>query len=515
MISTVREIMGLTTARLIAVVLIFITVSYTVSCLFSYFRPNLCQLPGPFLARFTRLWKVYINLKGDSHLTYQKLHDKYGPIIRTGPNSVSIGDAAMIPEIYLQGSLYQKSSYISAFTFTIDGVTVENIFTSRDAAQHKLMRASVASKYSLSSMLQLEPLFDECIPLFIAHMDKRAGTAIDFGEWLSWFSFDLTGLLSFQELFGFMDQARDINSAIKAGWATMTYGTVVGQFPAAHKYLFGSATLVGIVDKVWEKNPMNMIQQTAIAAMKKYDLEKPTNVRGDLLEYLRQKQLKDSEFMTDREVMNSILIFFIGAVDTNSTALRAIFYYLVKTPRTYATLVKELQIAEAKGLLSDVISFQEGSKLPYLQACIKEAMRMHPTIGSPFDRVVPKGGVVLNEHFIPEGTDIGITGWVTQRDKTVFGADADFYRPERWLEVDEAQTRKMDKNMLAFGLGNRSCIGKHVAMMVLTKTVGQIVRNFDMEWASDKEEWDLKCRMQVRQSGVIMRLKRREAEKEI
>ncbi|KFY52914.1 hypothetical protein V496_08064 [Pseudogymnoascus sp. VKM F-4515 (FW-2607)] len=344
-------------------------------------------------------------------------------------------------------------------------------------------------------------------------MDKRAGTAVDFGEWLSWFSFDLTGLLSFQEMFGFMDQAWDINGAVQAGWSTMTYGTLVGQFPAAHKYLFGSPTVVGIVNRLWKTNPMNMIQQTAYAAMSKYDLENPTDMRGDFLDYLRQKQQKDSTLMDEREVMNNLLIFFIGAVDTNSTALRAIFYYLVKTPRTYATLVKELEDADAKDLLSDVLSFQEGQKLPYLQACIKEALRMHPSVGSPFDRVVPKGGAVLNGHFVPEDTVVGITGWVTQRDKSVFGADADFYRPERWIEVDERQTRIMDKNMLAWGLGNRSCIGKHVAMMVLTKTVGQIVRNFNMEWASEKEEWNTTCRMQVRQTGVIMRLKRREAEK--
>lgn len=43
--------------------------------------------------------------------------------------------------------------------------------------------------------------------------------------------------------------------------------------------------------------------------MKKYDLEKPTDMRGDLLEYLRQKQLKDSTIMTEAEVMNNILIF--------------------------------------------------------------------------------------------------------------------------------------------------------------------------------------------------------------
>ncbi|OBT64722.1 hypothetical protein VE03_05892 [Pseudogymnoascus sp. 23342-1-I1] len=512
MLPVFQEIIGLTVAHLSIVILVFITVSYSVSCLLSYFRPHLRELPGPFLARFTHMYKVYISFKGDTHIVHQKLHKKYGPIVRTGPNSVSIGDAAMIPEIYLQGSTYQKArfpspfqrrdadvvqaSYITGFTFTIGGQLMENMFTSRDAAQHKMMKSSVASKYSLSSMLQLEPLIDKCIPFFIGHMNKRAGTAVDFGEWLSWFSYDLTGLLSFQEMFGFMEEARDINGAVKAGWATLTYGTLVGQFPAAHKYLFGNPTMVAIINRLWETNPMNMIQQTAYAAMAKYDLEKPTEVRGDLLDYLRQKQLKDSTIMNEREVMNNILIFFIGAVDTNSTALRAIFYYLVKTPRTYATLVKELEDADAKGLLFDVLSFQQGQKLPYLQACIKEALRMHPSVGFPFDRVVPKGGAVLNGKFVPEGTVVGITGWVTQRDKSVFGADADFYRPERWIEVDERQTRIMDKNMLAWGLGNRSCIGKHVAMMVLTKTVGQIVRNFDMEWASEKEEWDTKCRMQ-------------------
>jgi hypothetical protein len=65
-------------------------------------------------------------------------------------------------------------------------------------------------------------------------------------------------------MFGFMDQARDINGAIGAGWATITYGAVVGQFPAAHKYLFGNPTLVGIIDSIWEKNPINMIQQVCM-----------------------------------------------------------------------------------------------------------------------------------------------------------------------------------------------------------------------------------------------------------
>ncbi|KFX98401.1 hypothetical protein V490_02328 [Pseudogymnoascus sp. VKM F-3557] len=67
------------------------------------------------------------------------------------------------------------------------------------------------------------------MPLFVAEMDKRAGLAIDFGSWCSWYSFDLTGLLSFQELFGFMEQAKDINGVIESSWSFMSYGTLVGQ----------------------------------------------------------------------------------------------------------------------------------------------------------------------------------------------------------------------------------------------------------------------------------------------
>ncbi|KFZ18394.1 hypothetical protein V502_04114 [Pseudogymnoascus sp. VKM F-4520 (FW-2644)] len=195
--------------------------------------------------------------------------------------------------------------------------------------------------------------------------------------------------------------------------------------------------------------------------------------------------------MTDRDLINNILIFFVGAVNTNSASLRACFYYLVKTPYTYAKLVKELQDADAK-------------------ACVKEAPRMYPIVGMPFDRVVPKGGAILSGHFVPEGTVVGISGWATQRDKGVFGDDAESFRPERWLDADDKQVRVMDRSMLAFGQGTRGCVGKHVAMMALTKTVGQIVRVFDMEWAAPREEWELTCRQHVRQTGVIMRLKRRE-----
>lgn len=72
------------------------------------FRKGLRTLPGPFVARFSVLYRLSLVYKGNAPHTYRKLHAKYGPIVRTGPNHVSVSDADMIPVIYGTGSNFKK-----------------------------------------------------------------------------------------------------------------------------------------------------------------------------------------------------------------------------------------------------------------------------------------------------------------------------------------------------------------------------------------------------------------------
>ncbi|OBT59276.1 hypothetical protein VE04_00365 [Pseudogymnoascus sp. 24MN13] len=126
MLSILQENHGATAGQLALVASVFLTISLLSSCVISYFRSGLRELPGPVLARFTLLWKVWVHIKGDAHVVYQNIHKRYGPIVRTGPNNVSIGDASMIPEIHLSGHSYRKSSDLAPFTFMIDGRSVES-----------------------------------------------------------------------------------------------------------------------------------------------------------------------------------------------------------------------------------------------------------------------------------------------------------------------------------------------------------------------------------------------------
>ncbi len=142
--------------------------------------------------------------------------------------------------------------------------------------------------------------------------------------------------------------------------------------------------------------------------------------------------------------------------------MRAIIYHLLKSPRQYATLKQELDSATASGQLSTPnIEYAEAIKLPFLNACIKEGMRLHPSVALTMPRIVPEGGEEFNGYYVPAGYRVGVNPAVVQYDKSVFGEDADTFNPERWLGP---AAKEMEKAMVPFGAGSRTCIGKNVSI---------------------------------------------------
>lgn len=82
--------------------------------------------------------------------------------------------------------------------------------------------------------------------------------------------------------------------------------------------------------------------------------------------------------------------------------------------------------------------------MPYLQAVIKEALRLHPATGLPLWRVVPEGGAEISGQYFPAGTTVGLNTWVAHYSEEVFGPDAAVFQPERWTESSEEEIKKMD-----------------------------------------------------------------------
>lgn len=88
---------------------------------------------------------------------------------------------------------------------------------------------------------------------------------------------------------------------------------------------------------------------------------------------------------------------------------------------------------------------------------MKEAMRCHPGVSFPLERVVPEGGTILCGVHLPAGTIVGMNPAVVHHDKTIFGDDAEAFRPERWIKSSREQISLMDRHLMTVSLLKCRC----------------------------------------------------------
>lgn len=210
-------------------------------------------------------------------------------------------------------------------------------------------------------------------------------------------------------------------------------------------------------------------------------LESRANVAEDtshpdlLQKFIRAS--KDSPETLDMTGIVSLLMSTIsGAGDTTATTVIALLYNLMKNPTVMRKLISEIDAAD----LSTPPSYAEVSRLPYLNAVIKESMRVYTTPTWPIERQVPRGGATIAGMFFPEGTTVGCMPAAIHFNPSAFGQDAEVFRPERWLEVEDDTLRGMEAAHLAFSRGRRSCLGQHIATMQMKKVISSLLMTFEV-----------------------------------
>ena len=215
---------------------------------------------------------------------------------------------------------------------------------------------------------------------------------------------------------------------------------------------------------------------------------------------MNAKHSTTGELYTPNDVLFTATSVIAAGSDTTAVGLSALFAFLTGNPRVYGKLQDEvsfppalrgtviqtqtdldvlfddlagLQIDKAfdNGTLTIPIAYARAAQLPYLQACIKESLRLHPPISMDLPRLVPPGGLILCDRHVPEGTSVGMSPYIVHRQVEAFGEDAGVFRPERWIEADEAAEvgsgkggdggearRRLEKYYFVFGGSTTSCI---------------------------------------------------------
>jgi cytochrome P450 len=156
----------------------------------------------------------------------------------------------------------------------------------------------------------------------------------------------------------------------------------------------------------------------------------------------------------------------MAGADSTSIGMRSVFYFLMKNPEKLVKVRAEIDAAFADGTLTSPVQYAQSSKLPYLNAVIKESFRVYSPFAAPFPRYSPHGGIVLAGTHIAAGMRVGLNPAVVQHHPDVFGDDAKFFRPERWLESNTDKVKLMERSMMAFGAGTRRCTGRNVSRAI-------------------------------------------------
>lgn len=415
------------------------------------------RIPGPFLARFTRLWYFHSVWTGQHEKTNIALHRKYAkgrfhaPIVRPGPNLFPIIEPDK--QVYGIGSKMRKSDWYEGWKHPSPNRW--SLFPDRDIQRHSDTRRKFQNVYSLSSLVSYEKYVDECAAIFQDRLKDIAtsGDFVDMGHWFTCYAFDVIGDITYSKRFGFLDEGRDVDGIMRALDASMSYSTLVGIYPWLHPYLYqltqrlpgsGAAGRQRLMEFAGENKVRREAQRGAWDLEGKSVEEKEDGMPEDFLDKLLNMKRDQQKGVTDYHCFIMGLSNLIAGSDTTALSLSAILYYLIKNPQAMQKLREEVAAKTKEGTCeAHRVSFKASQEMPYLQACIKEALRLHPGVGLPLWRTVNEGGVELSGQFLPAGSEVGINAWVTHYDQDIWGNDADEFKPERWLEAEDAGGERM------------------------------------------------------------------------
>ncbi|KAF4548105.1 Cytochrome P450-like protein 56 [Elsinoe fawcettii] len=191
----------------------------------------------------------------------------------------------------------------------------------------------------------------------------------------------------------------------------------------------------------------------------------------------------ESGGFTDEELINQLMTFLVAGHETTSTAMLWTIYLLCEHPEVQKKLREEIHtnLPSPRTRSGRKIASHQIDNLPYLAAVCNEALRIQAPVSLTM-RVSARDSTIL-DHPVPKGTLIIMAPWANNNNYEQWGADAQEFRPERWLEQGQANKGGAESNFsfLTFLHGPRSCIGEKFARAEFACLMAAFVGRFEFE----------------------------------
>lgn len=311
------------------------------------------------------------------HFPYeiQKLHAKYGDVVRTAPNELSFTDPTAWDDIYSNRDGANPEAFRKSELWhgNPEGGAA-SVFVTTDLKEHARIRRFMDPAFSERAVLQQEPILQEYVSLCINKLRERTSakgkTTVNIVDWFNFTLFDIIGDLSFGESFSCLEKCEyedwmsQMAAAIKLHYLSIN----LRYYPIINNLLKPIAGF--LIPKDIIKQQMDY-RQRAEAKLKRRLSPDSTIDRSDIVSKLLRSEDRE-EGLTPDEVMLNSMLFINAASETTATALTGLVNNLLQNPESLSKLENEVR----KFSLSSDLTLQALKQLPYLNACLKEALRM-------------------------------------------------------------------------------------------------------------------------------------------
>jgi cytochrome P450 len=231
----------------------------------------------------------------------------------------------------------------------------------------------------------------------------------------------------------------------------------------------------------------------------------PCSRSNNFLDTLLQMQADGSVAITDEEIQEEVDTFMFEGHDTTGVSLGWTLYCLGRNVDVQLQLQRELDAVMGQ---CTVPEYEQLERMPYLQACISESLRLYPPVPM-FSRTTTEP-LTVGSVTIPRGMDVSISPWLLHRDSTVWDRPDEFL-PERWLGEDSCSQRVHHFSYMPFAQGPRNCIGRMFALNEEKMLVATVAKQFVIAALHNLDEVQPSPEIILRpKSGVWVKLWKRE-----
>ncbi|KFK35937.1 hypothetical protein AALP_AA4G056600 [Arabis alpina] len=446
-----------------------------------------CDLP-PSPPSFAIIGHLHLLLSVPCHRSFQKLSSKYGPLLLLRAFNtpiVLVSSGSMAYEVFRTHDLnfatrdceipvMEKSIIFGSFGF------VSAPYGDYLRFMKKLLVTNLLGAHSMerTRLIRGEELKNFCAIL----LNKAAkNESVDVGKEIM----KLTNNSICRMIMG-------RKCSEESGEADQVRGLVAESLSLARKFLIAST-----VGRLLKKFGISLFEKEIMEVSQRFDKllekiikehEESPNKKEDrdmmdvLLEVCADENADYK--ITRNQIKGLFLELLLGGTDTSAQTTQWIMAELINHPEILKTLRDEIESVVGETRL---IQETDLSNLPYLQAVVKEGLRLHPP--SPILVRNAAEGCKIGGFYIPQNTTLLINTYAVMKDSNSW-EDPDEFQPERFIvspsKGQDDEKEYLSLNYLPFGSGRRGCPGANLSYIFVEVAVGIMVQCFDWKISGEK-----------------------------